>query len=267
MANKLALVLVGSSSPTEGSLQLESGETIEVGSIAWFDWLDLNPSFRFESGFAGEDSFTARKHERDSGEFWYAYRKLDKVVRSLYLGKSRRLDVERLLEAASKLKATPTPKAEGYTQKCITLPHQLDDPTDPTVEGTSVAGAQQHPAVSELQAEVSQLREQLMSAEAENAAIRSEKEDWANLCEEIVEAEKDAKLNHQNFIATAKKWFYELQECKQRLQERPSQQPPDLDDIRDRVLGGLRLGKQAPEYKRTKAAIDKFIAELRSPGS
>jgi len=43
-----------------------------------------------------------------------------------------------------------------------------------------------------------------------------------------------------------------------------SQQLPDLDATRDRILSGLKVGKQSPEYKRTKAAIDRFIAELRS---
>lgn len=37
-------------------------------------------------------------------------------------------------------------------------------------------------------------------------------------------------------------------------------QQPDLEAIRDRVLASLKLGKQAPEYKRTKKAIDSFIA-------
>ena len=229
MANKLALVLVGSSSPTEGSLQLESGETIEVGSKAWFEWLELNPSFRFESGFAGDDSFTARKHERDSGEFWYAYRKVDRQLRSLYLGKTRRLTVQRLLEAANKLSQPPQPQPESYAKKCITLPNQPDELTEPNVEGTAVAGVQPTPTVSELQAlrdSVSQLSSQLQAARSQ--------------------------LDDMTARATV---------CEQQLQEQ--QHLPDLDVIRDRVLGGLRLGKQAPEYKRTKATLDKFIAEMR----
>ncbi len=42
-----------------------------------------------------------------------------------------------------------------------------------------------------------------------------------------------------------------------------SQQLPDLSAIRDRILSELRVGKQAPEYKRTKTTLDRFIAELR----
>ncbi len=39
-----------------------------------------------------------------------------------------------------------------------------------------------------------------------------------------------------------------------------SQQLPDLQSVRDRILSGLKVGKQAPEYKRTKSVIEKFIA-------
>ncbi len=38
---------------------------------------------------------------------------------------------------------------------------------------------------------------------------------------------------------------------------------PDLALVRERILSGLKVGKQSPEYKRTKAAIDRFISELR----
>jgi hypothetical protein len=38
---------------------------------------------------------------------------------------------------------------------------------------------------------------------------------------------------------------------------------PDLDAVSERILSGLRVGKQAPEYKRTLAVIDRFIALVR----
>lgn len=38
------------------------------------------------------------------------------------------------------------------------------------------------------------------------------------------------------------------------------QQLPDLEQERDRYLASLKLGKQAPEYKRTKSILDRFIA-------
>lgn len=43
-------------------------------------------------------------------------------------------------------------------------------------------------------------------------------------------------------------------------QAKSQKQPLDLEAIRDRFLASLRLGKQAPEYKRTKKILDSFIA-------
>lgn len=45
--------------------------------------------------------------------------------------------------------------------------------------------------------------------------------------------------------------------------EKQPQQLPDLEAARDLILAGLKLGKQAPEYKRTKAALDRFIGDLK----
>lgn len=41
-------------------------------------------------------------------------------------------------------------------------------------------------------------------------------------------------------------------------------QLPDLEAVRDRVLSGLKLGKQAPGYKAAAKTLDRFITELRS---
>lgn len=38
----------------------------------------------------------------------------------------------------------------------------------------------------------------------------------------------------------------------------------NLEELRDRYLANLRLGKQAPEYKRVKKTLDSFIASIRS---
>jgi hypothetical protein len=35
-----------------------------------------------------------------------------------------------------------------------------------------------------------------------------------------------------------------------------------IENIRDHILASLKLGKQAPDYKRSKALLDKFIASL-----
>lgn len=41
-------------------------------------------------------------------------------------------------------------------------------------------------------------------------------------------------------------------------------QQPDLESNRDRYLQSLRLGKQAPEYKRVKKILDSFVAFVQS---
>lgn len=97
------VVTCSTASPTEAALALEDGDTVTVESPRWLDWLEENNSFRFESGNAGENSFTAKKHPRATGDFWYAYRKLDNKLCSAYLGKSETLTVARLLEAADKI--------------------------------------------------------------------------------------------------------------------------------------------------------------------
>ncbi len=39
---------------------------------------------------------------------------------------------------------------------------------------------------------------------------------------------------------------------------------PNLEAMRDRILSGLKLGKQAPGYKAATKALDRLIAQLRS---
>lgn len=125
MLNSPPVVLVSSGS-TNGSMELKQGDIVEVGTDRWYKWLADNPSFRFESGFAGEKSFTARKHERDTNDFWYAYRKIGGKAKSCYLGKTEQLTAEKLLVAAAKLAELAESKAEdqrlgnGYAKDCTT---------------------------------------------------------------------------------------------------------------------------------------------------
>lgn len=124
MADSSPLVLVASGTET-GTLELVDGTTVEVGSNLWYNWLSRNDSFRFESGFAGDDSFTARKHHRDSGDFWYAYRKLEGKLRNAYLGKSNSLSTDRLLAIAQKLAQTSEDRKKSYAKQCITPGEQI----------------------------------------------------------------------------------------------------------------------------------------------
>jgi hypothetical protein len=101
-------------------LYLDDKPLIEVGYPDWFMWLERSTSFHFESSYIGKKPFTARKHKRDSGDFWYAYRKVGGKLRNAYLGKSDRLSVERMLEIAERLD-------NGYALRHQDKPRQLDN--------------------------------------------------------------------------------------------------------------------------------------------
>jgi DNA-binding NarL/FixJ family response regulator len=81
---------------TNGNL----AETIVVGMVAWYAWLERHCSFRFEMDCM---VFTARKEQRPGGWYWYAYRRKLGRLRSAYLGKSEELTQERLSSVAQVL--------------------------------------------------------------------------------------------------------------------------------------------------------------------
>lgn len=77
--------------------------TIGVGTPAWYTWLERTTSFAFH-GVSGH--FTARKERRRSGAgSWNAYRKRAGVLRSVSLGRSSELTLDRLNAAAASLAA------------------------------------------------------------------------------------------------------------------------------------------------------------------
>lgn len=55
-----------------------------------------------------------------------------------------------------------------------------------------------------------------------------------------------------------------LNEENTELRQQQAEQFPDLEAVSVRILSDLRVGKQSPEYKRTKATIDRFINEMRT---
>lgn len=197
MAHSPLRVLCSTASPTEASLELENGDFIAVGSQHWECWLEENVSFRFESGFAGEDSFTARRQDREGGKYWFAYRKVSGKTRNAYLGKAESLTVVKMLEVASKLSQSPQPKAKaqqlvtGYAQERVTSPEQ-------TVE------------LEAIKAEAEQLRSHLASLQRENAQLRSQ----------LAESEKlanDLKWEAEDAIQKAGQWYERAKEVEESL--------------------------------------------------
>lgn len=202
-------------------MELEDGTIVEVDSSMWFSWLRKNASFRFESGFAGDNSFTARKHQRQSGEFWYAYRKLDGKLRSAYIGKSDGLTLERMLEVALKLLQPSESKVESqenhksYAHQCIT-----DGYSNQQVEALE-----------------GQLKKLLLERDQLDQEVN----------------QLHAKVGDLDL---------ELSKLKEQLQQQLETKQLDLQSVRDRALAKLKVGKQAPDYKRYKKGMDLLIAEL-----
>lgn len=185
MVNDIPLVLATPDS-TEGKLLLHNGQIITVGSDEWFQWLIRQDSFRFESGANREHNFTARKHERYAGEFWYAYKKISGKLKNAYLGKPKNLTLDKLLEIALKLSDVPKRGANekqlgnSYATECITeqLGNKKQDSDCITI-----------PVMQELQDKVAAL-------EAENQELRSRLEmlqaSEKNVTELLYECHSDA---------------------------------------------------------------------------
>ena len=83
-----------------------------------------------------------------------------------------------------------------------------------------------------------------------------------HLADQVLEAAH--KLD--DAIAEKSKLQLELEQVQQELAicKASQSQQPDLEAIRDRVLAGLKLGKQAPGYKSAKKVLDDFISRLKA---
>lgn len=81
----------------------DNSRTIKIDSEEWFQWLNepTTLSFRFTSGFANRHSFTVRKEYGKSGNIkWQGYKRINKILKKTYLGKTTNLTLKRLIEAA-----------------------------------------------------------------------------------------------------------------------------------------------------------------------
>jgi regulator of replication initiation timing len=215
-------------------LELPNGQMIELDNPKFLEWLETpeNRSFRFQYGFAGEQSFTARKetNKRGQANYWYGYRKVESKLHKRYIGKSEDVTRLRLQEVAVALD-TPSPertKRLSYINNCVT-----NEPKPDELQ------------TSYLSSYVTQ--EQLEDCQQHCEALVKENQ---HLASKLIEIEQ----LQQQLGALAS----ENAELRARCQQRP--EIPDLEAIRDRFLASLRLGKQASEYKRTKSALDRFIA-------
>jgi LuxR family transcriptional regulator, maltose regulon positive regulatory protein len=75
---------------------------IQVGTESWYAWLD-EPAPRSFAFSSPKGILTARREERHSTRYWYAYRSRGGHLHKVYLGKSEELTLVRLHEAAALL--------------------------------------------------------------------------------------------------------------------------------------------------------------------
>lgn len=116
--------------------------------------------------------------------------------------------------------------------------------------------------VAQCQTEGDKLREQMAALEEERNKLRDQLDDQATRAGEWYEKAKEAQKERDELVELNHALTTELDRLEATSLE-TSHQLPDLEAVRNRVLSSLKVGKQAPEYKRTKATIDRFIAELR----
>lgn len=148
------------SAPVVGYDELKVKEypaPIRVGSETWFDWLEQNRSFHYE---CDGGKFTACKESRASGNFWYANRRVAGKLRRCYIGSSKDLKLEKLIEAAKQLAGSDL---SYWGKKSYTL--------NPCVtERTQTEGAAQE----ELKKQVLELQKKLDHERMINAGLRTE---------------------------------------------------------------------------------------------
>lgn len=239
--SSLPLVLV-SSGDSVGFLNWEDGDTIEIGSQRWFEWLEEHGSFRFESGFAGEDSFTARKHNRKSGDFWYAYRKLGKGLCNKYLGKSEALTVVRMLDVAQKLSQLKPKldKDNGYAKECITEKQQECHEVQEEVELLRSRLTQLQVQLEDQAAKDREWREMVAALQHENAQLRSQ----------LTEVQGEIKFQDDRWRLTQKQndgLTEELKKVKAKLEQANQSRPASKRKASKVVEGQTQLDFDATE--------------------
>lgn len=87
---------------------------IQVGSEAWYAWLD-EPATRSFAFHSPQGTLTARREHRYATWYWYAYRSREGYLHKIYLGKSKELTLVRLHTAAALLSAKSTTSPQPHS--------------------------------------------------------------------------------------------------------------------------------------------------------
>jgi LuxR family maltose regulon positive regulatory protein len=110
--------------------------TIQVGSEAWYAWLN-EPTTRSFAFHSQEGTLTARREQRQDTWYWYGYRSQDGHLHKVYLGKSEDLTSARLQEAVVSLSAEHVTTAQP--SDTLTPPQPQEATLPPPHAAASVA--------------------------------------------------------------------------------------------------------------------------------
>jgi HAMP domain-containing protein len=280
---------------------LSEGETsilIDVDTQRWQQWLEGVQSFRYVP--SKEAPYTARKEKskKADGDYWYAYRKVQGKLHKRYIGRSSDLTLDRLEEVASLLSVPAEPRAKPEVTEQVSVT-QSDEVTRLQNEVERLQNDNQQ-LQNELQKRLSELKQlqnelQNKQKDLEVAAkkVKSpvdkaettglDNEEFERLQKKAIGLEQNLKIRTGELEALSNT-YNEMLESRQEILsqnllleeklkalESTPRALPDQGEIRDkrsllaardRVLATLKLGKQAPKYKASKALLDQFIAEL-----
>ena len=106
---------------------------IDVGTPAWFRWLETATAFTFVSS---QGTFTARRERASNGRggwYWRAYQRRAGVRRRAYLGKAEELTLEQLHAVAGSLTNPATPTAAPTRRVAATIAPIDDTHAKPTL--------------------------------------------------------------------------------------------------------------------------------------
>lgn len=153
-------------------------DNISLGSEEWFKWLGKTKSFRYhplsEGYYYLRSDITVRNRTKD---YWYAYRKVNGVQRTFYLGKTTELDYERLQQAVDELSLNQmeyykliSDRKSGVQDKVYISPQASDDSTSLQSSRASLGCTQEElytltQTNEQLQIEVELLKQKLAVAE------------------------------------------------------------------------------------------------------
>lgn len=93
----------------QGLIETEGGKVFELHSSKGSAWLESVSSFRYEPTGA-KKPYTVRK---ESGDYWYGYRKVAGKLHKKYIGKNSELSIAQLKEIAEAQNTPPPPRVTG----------------------------------------------------------------------------------------------------------------------------------------------------------